>query len=131
MLKINWGELRKLTNEEKTWGDKDDPSVEDVRNLIERFCESYTCARETLSYVAITIGKHPADLVRISDSGNEKKAADVVYKIPVPSLGTFTRDCREEDDEGGERVMTSTTLYPIGTGNTIAAGTLASWQYAL
>jgi fructose-1-phosphate kinase PfkB-like protein len=116
MLKINLSELCKLTNISKN--ESESGSMDDVQKAIVQLFQKVgeEDLRTALKYITITDGKHPAYLVRI---GNKETKEDVIYRIKIPDL------IQSSATEG------ETFLYPIGAGDAVAAGTLASWEYML
>ena len=108
ILKVNASELCRLAKVSKTssevGGIESGELVEGVNNFLDKF-QPY--AFKALTGFAITDGKHPAHCITID---KEQKAFSI-YKIPVPDLES------------------AKTLYPIGAGDTVAAGMLAAWRY--
>lgn len=106
ILKVNASELCRLAQVSKTTTEVGgiDPAelVDGVKSFLKK-----PYAFEALTGFAITDGKHPAYCITIDKEEKELS----IYKIPVPDL------------ESAE------TLYPIGAGDTVAAGTLSAWRY--
>mmetsp|Transcript_17936 Transcript_17936/g.33890 ORF Transcript_17936/g.33890 Transcript_17936/m.33890 type:complete len:425 (+) Transcript_17936:1-1275(+) len=108
VLKINVDELCALVGlskeeeEQKQQGDVDDTDVT-VFQAVSMFLDQFDKAATSLTAVALTNGPDPAYVASFPDQ--------TLYKVPVPQLQT-----------------TTTTLYPIGAGDAVAAGTLAAWQ---
>jgi fructose-1-phosphate kinase PfkB-like protein len=106
ILKVNASELCRLAQVSKTSTEVGgiDPAelVDGVNGFLNK-----PYAVEALTGFAITDGKHPAHCITMSKDKKEFS----IYKIPVPDL------------ESAE------TLYPIGAGDTVAAGTLSAWRY--
>ena len=106
VLKLNAAELCKLGGLSK------DESVrvtsKELTDATFGFVAKYPAAVNALDYLLVTDGKFPGNVVEIPTGGEEGIQTTTV---PVPDLA-----------ESG-------TLYPIGAGDTVAAGTLAAWQY--
>lgn len=104
--KVNLGELCALVGQAKL--ENDDASV---TAALEKFAQKFTSERTNqLHAIALTNGPKAAYLARPSASSSSATTWSVT-KIPTPSLSS----------EG-------VTLYPIGAGDAVAAGTLAAWQ---
>ena len=99
VLKINVDELCALVGLSK---DKQEDTDTTVSKAVIMFVEKFDQAATSLTAVALTNGPDPAYVATLSDQ--------TLYKVPVPQLET------------------TTTLYPIGAGDAVAAGTLAAWQ---
>lgn len=121
MLKINLAELCLFTNLVKS--EQESGSMADVQKAISQLFQTVgeEDIRTALKYIAITDGEHPAFLVRI---GNNVTKEDVIYRIKIPDLLHSRSDAGTASEE-------ETLLYPIGAGDAVAAGTLASWEYML
>jgi len=115
MLKINLSELCKLTN--ISTSESKSGSMDDVQKAILQLFQKVgeEDMRTALKYITITDGEHPAHLIRL---GNNETKEDVMYRIKIPDLLSSTSE--------GE-----TLLYPIGAGDAVTAGTLASWEFML
>lgn len=122
MLKINLTELRNLVD---IYQDGDDTSINEISSVIRGLFETYPKARDALGYVAITNGKHPSYLVTVGGDGgvDNNQKTDVIYEIKIPAF--VNEDNNMDKGEGAQ------ALYPIGAGDTVAAGTLAAWQYLM
>lgn len=104
VLKLNAAELCKLAGVEKAGGEGDRVSAEELAASARGFAAAHAGAVGALDYLCVTDGKWPGHLVEVS--------ADFrTWQLPAVDLS----------GEG--------TLYPIGAGDTVAAGTLAAWQY--
>jgi fructose-1-phosphate kinase PfkB-like protein len=106
IIKVNASELCRLAQVSKISTEVGgiDPAelVDGVKSFLNK-----PYALQALTGFAITDGKHPAHCITIDKDKKELS----IYKIPVPDL------------ESAE------TLYPIGAGDTVAAGTLSAWRY--
>jgi sugar/nucleoside kinase (ribokinase family) len=71
---------------------------------VETFVKEFGEARNALAGLAVTDGRHPAHFVAF-----QQETFDIL-QLPVPDL------------------KSSGTLYPIGAGDSVAAGTLAAWR---
>jgi len=106
VLKLNAAELCKLGGLSK------DESVrvtsKELSDATLGFVAKYPAAGDALDYLLVTDGRFPGNVVAVPTGGEEGIRTT---EVPVPDLS-----------ERG-------TLYPIGAGDTVAAGTLAAWQY--
>lgn len=102
MLKINYGELCRLSNI-GIMTDAKEASANDVASAIESLFDEYHNIDRVFKYIAVTNGKHHAYFV---DMANGKQ----FFKL-----------------EGFDIVSFHGPLYPIGAGDAVAAGTFAVW----
>lgn len=103
LLKINASELCSLVGVKKSSSEAGGIDMKELKQAVDGFVTQF--GKEALVGLALTDGKHPAHLVSFgSDDENE------IYKLPTPTLDP------------------KLTLYPIGAGDSVAAGTLASWK---
>mmetsp|Transcript_33873 Transcript_33873/g.74314 ORF Transcript_33873/g.74314 Transcript_33873/m.74314 type:complete len:435 (-) Transcript_33873:1265-2569(-) len=101
VLKINASELCRLAGVTQSGSSEaDGVSLDELKEAVSSFSSQYS-ASDALDYMAITDGRHPAHLVKVQDSS--------MYKLGVVDL------------------TSDQTLYPIGAGDSVAAGTLAAW----
>jgi fructose-1-phosphate kinase PfkB-like protein len=101
VLKINAAELCRLAGVTQSGSSEaDGVSLDELKEAVSSFSSQYS-ASDALDYMAITDGRHPAHLVKVQDSS--------MYKLGVVDLSS------------------DQTLYPIGAGDSVAAGTLAAW----
>ncbi|KAL3768582.1 hypothetical protein ACHAWO_001531 [Cyclotella atomus] len=100
VLKLNAAELCKLANVPKKESER--VTLEELKESTSNFVNSFNA--NGLDYLCVTDGKFPGYLIELAD---EKR--------------TWQMDSIDLSDRG--------TLYPIGAGDTVAAGTLAAWQY--
>jgi len=126
VLKVNIAELCKMSGVTKTSGSEAECATqEEVIAAVIAFLEKYVDSRRALDYIAITDGKGPAHLVKIKETNDElqNEGNIKIWKLQVADLFAYTQDqsLMSGDD--------SLTLYPIGAGDTVAAGTLAAWQH--
>lgn len=108
VLKLNAAELCNLAGVSKSAGEADQVTLEELKASTTGFCEKFPNAGAALDYLCITDGKWPGYLVAIPKSAS---SAIQAWQLPAVDLSK----------EG--------MLYPIGAGDTVAAGTLAAWQY--
>ena len=101
VLKLNAAELCRLANVQKKESDR--VTIDELRKSTSGFMSNFENA-EALSYLCVTDGKFPGYLIETKDE-----------------FRTWQLDSIDLSDRG--------TLYPIGAGDTVAAGTLAAWQY--
>ncbi len=103
VLKINASELCRLAGVEQSGASEEDGvSLDELKAAVKKFKTEFV-ATESLDYMAITDGRHPAHLVKVKDSS--------VFRLGVVDLSS------------------DQTLYPIGAGDSVAAGTLAAWLH--
>ena len=119
VLKLNAAELCKLAGVAKrSGGEADRVTIDELMSSTQGLIAKYANVVGSLDYLCITDGKYPGYLVEIPKT------------IPVSTSG----------ENGGFRAWqmpavdlskqsTDGMLYPIGAGDTVAAGTLAAWQY--
>ena len=108
VLKLNAAELCKLGG----LSSKDESvrvTSKELSDATAGFVAKYPAAVEALDYLLVTDGRFPGNVVEVPTGGSEDGIQTTT--VPVPDLS-----------EKG-------TLYPIGAGDTVAAGTLAAWQY--
>jgi 1-phosphofructokinase len=108
ILKLNAAELCRLAKvETSSEGEADgieaDELIDGAMGLLRQF-DPYAAA--ALDGIAVTDGKHAAHFVHIDKDTKELR----IFRLSVPVLDS------------------SRTLYPIGAGDTVAAGTLAAWK---
>jgi len=103
ILKLNAAELCKLTNVPK---ESERVTIEELKMSTSIFVSNYANAN-ALNYLCVTDGKFPGYLIELG----EKK----------DKFRTWQIDSIDLSERG--------TLYPIGAGDTVAAGTLAAWQH--
>eukprot|EP00584_Thalassiosira_punctigera_P016516 CAMPEP_0172551702 /NCGR_PEP_ID=MMETSP1067-20121228/40156_1 /TAXON_ID=265564 ORGANISM="Thalassiosira punctigera, Strain Tpunct2005C2" /NCGR_SAMPLE_ID=MMETSP1067 /ASSEMBLY_ACC=CAM_ASM_000444 /LENGTH=406 /DNA_ID=CAMNT_0013339515 /DNA_START=165 /DNA_END=1385 /DNA_ORIENTATION=+ len=108
VLKLNAAELCKLAGVTKPSGETDRVTMEELTASTKGFVSTHASAIGALDYLCITDGKWPGYLVEVPRSAS---ASFRTWQLPAVDLSK----------EG--------MLYPIGAGDTVAAGTLAAWQY--
>ena len=129
MLKVNIFELCKLastTISDATAEESGQVLLGDIKNALNGFYKKFPDARRALDYVAITNGKFPAHFACIDDDSVEYEN-DLLYEISFPDL----LDCIKEVNPNEDTTTNSGTIYPIGSGDSVAAGTLAAWQWSV
>ncbi|KAI2509459.1 tagatose-6-phosphate kinase [Fragilaria crotonensis] len=102
LLKINASELCQLAGIKKSTSEAGGIVLEELIQAIKAFIIKFN-ALNALEGLAITDGKHPSFLVAFGEAKFD------VYKIQTPALNP------------------NLVLYPIGAGDSVTAGTLASW----
>ena len=100
VLKLNAAELCKLANVPKKESER--VTMDELKSSTSSFSTNYNI--KGLNYLCITDGKFPAYLVELAG----KRRTWQMNSIDLSEKGT---------------------LYPIGAGDTVAAGTLAAWHY--
>lgn len=116
VLKVNAAELCNLAGLTKSGGkEADQASVDEIAASAKGFVAKYggSDAIEALDYLCVTDGKHPAYLVQLLTDDADRSFP--TWRMPTVDLSQRTGDAG--------------TLFPIGAGDTVAAGTLAAWQY--
>ncbi|CAB9517220.1 Tagatose-6-phosphate kinase [Seminavis robusta] len=109
IFKVNASELCKLAGVKKSNNEVDGIQQDELVAAVSGFLKKYEPhAIEALSAIAITDGKHPAHMAIMKG-----KESFGLYQLPVNAL-----------PEGK-------TLFPIGAGDAVAAGTMAAWQCLL
>lgn len=108
VLKLNAAELCNLAGVAKSSGEAEQVTLEELKASTTAFCKKYPNAHIALDYLCITDGKWPGYLVEVPKSAS---SSFQTWQLPAVDLSK----------EG--------MLYPIGAGDTVAAGTLAAWQY--
>jgi fructose-1-phosphate kinase PfkB-like protein len=104
MIKMNRQELFQLIG----WGDMDDHlSIQQCTHVVQDMERLFPT--QAMDCIAITHGKAPAYLIQ-----RETKEW-MVYEFIIPNLHQLYPQYK--------------TLYPIGAGDAVAAGTIAVWQY--
>ena len=112
VLKLNAAELCKLANVPKSSGETHQITTDELISSTRGFISEYKNAIGALSYLCITDGKFPGHLVKIPQQSSSSELTDFqMWELPAVDLGNVGM------------------LYPIGAGDTVAAGTLAAWQY--
>jgi len=116
VLKLNAAELCKLAGVAKSpGGEADRVTMEELTSSTKGFVQKFADAAGALDYLCITDGKYPGYLVEIpQDTAIGSETSFRTWQMPAVDLTTQAK-------EG--------MLYPIGAGDTVAAGTLAAWQY--
>lgn len=110
VLKVNASELCRLAKVSTDGSETSGVSVETVASAIQGFLASYKpSATKALDAIAITDGSHPGYLAVLSSDDSEFR----LFQLPVSELDS------------------SQTLYPIGAGDSVAAGLLAAWKCLL
>ena len=109
VLKLNAAELCKLGGVDKLSGETSQVTSKELVASTHGFIKTYKDAVGALEYLCITDGKFPGHVIELpSTSSGDLK----IYQLPSIDL---SKD--------------GTTLFPIGAGDTVAASTLAAWQY--
>ena len=112
VLKLNAAELCKLANVPKSSGETHQITTDELISSTRKFITEYKNAIGALSYLCITDGKFPGHLVKIPQQGISSELTDFqMWELPAVNLTNVGM------------------LYPIGAGDTVAACTLAAWQY--
>eukprot|EP00986_Skeletonema_menzelii_P011300 scaffold5797_cov142-Skeletonema_menzelii.AAC.7 len=107
VLKLNAAELCKLAGADKSEAEK--VTIEELTAATRGFLSKYECASSALDYLCVTDGKFPGYLVEVPKDSTEEDKFNLI-QLPATEI------------KGG-------MLFPIGAGDTVAAGTLAAWQY--
>ena len=109
VLKLNAAELCRLASVAKSAGEAARATQEELVAAARGFMTQYPAVIAALDYLCVTDGRWPGHLIEVasvSDGLNPR-----MWELPVADLSAVE------------------TLYPIGAGDAVAAGTLAAWQY--
>jgi len=106
LLKINASELSRMMGVRKSSSEAGGIKLKELEEAVQTFKEKYTNARQGLSGIALTDGKHPSYLISFDDNDEGYE----IIQIRVPVLDK------------------AVSIYPIGAGDSVAAGTLACWK---
>lgn len=104
MLKINYGEFRKLANRPNVL-DAEEASIQELDQLIKSMSSMCDAFGRVVQYLALTNGKHPAYFVDMNQEGRRK-----YYRLDVVDMY----------QEGID-------IFPIGAGDAVSAGVFAKW----
>lgn len=88
-------------------------SNDEVQRALDKLLDQYPAAHMAPYAVALTLRPRPAHVATTTTTTTSPTSTDRPYKlvkVPVPLLDT------------------TTTLFPIGAGDAVAAGTLAAWH---
>lgn len=119
MLKLNFAEICSLA---RIKVDSETSCIDpnQVVNAVNEFLSTVANAQEALDYIAITNSSNPAYFFCISRERRQSAKNDGVitsmFQLTVPNVSFL--------QPGG-----AVTVYPIGAGDSVAAGTLAAWEY--
>ena len=107
IFKVNASELCSLAGVKKSNNEVDGVKRDELVAAIRGFLNDFQpAAAQALTAIAITDGKHVAHLAVIGKDGKEFR----LFEVPVCALPS------------------GRTLFPIGAGDAVAAGTMAAWQ---
>lgn len=130
ILKLNASELCRLASVDKTSTEAGGVKSQELIAAIPKFLSEFEPhAEKALTAIAVTDGAHPAYLAVLPVASEDEFR---LFELPVANL-----DVTEDDaaDEPLHKQLLSTlqdaTLYPIGAGDAVAAGTLAAWKALL
>ena len=103
-------------------------AVPEMVEAVSAYLRQFPEAQSALTAMALTDGAHPAYLAVLtndsdSDDSDEKEAGFDLYRLPVPDLKAYHRRSTTKEEE--DNLL---QLYPIGAGDSVAAGTLAAWK---
>jgi len=127
LLKINAAELCRLAGvvEPRSQAETAGVAVPEVVEAVSAYMRQYPEAQSALTAMALTDGAHPAYLAVLtndSDNDDDKEVGFDLYRLPVPDLKAYHGSNKQDDEES------LLQLYPIGAGDSVAAGTLAAWK---
>ena len=105
ILKINASELCRLAKAPKSSSEAEGISPGELGMAVDQFLKEFS--PKALAGLAITDGKYAAHFVALNGAIEEKPE---IFRMDPPILDK------------------SKTLYPIGAGDSVAAGTLAAWR---
>jgi len=109
VLKLNAAELCKLGGVDKLSGETSQVTAEELVASTHGFIKTYEDAIGALDYLCITDGKFPGHVIELPSTSSSDDFK--IFQLPAIDLSK----------DG--------MLYPIGAGDTVAASTLAAWQY--
>jgi fructose-1-phosphate kinase PfkB-like protein len=116
ILKVNLAELCRLANV-YVKSETSEASLEQIHHAVHGFLSTFAGALTALDYIAITNGCHPAHLACIQREAKESEdAISKLFRIKVPSLSIVQKGNQSQ-------------IFPIGAGDSVAAGTLAACEY--
>ena len=109
ILKVNASELCRLASVPKTKSEAGGVHIQELVSAVTNFIQKFH-ALKALNAIAITDGAHPAHLAVMPIAGELEFR---LFELPIADL--------KEDNP-------ILTLFPIGAGDAVAAGTLAAWK---
>jgi hypothetical protein len=118
MLKINLSELSSLVNSI--------PKPSDICTIAHSFLDQYPDATNALSHVAITNGREDAFLISL-----KRRSTHLLDTVDTVSSTTMVRDDRVQAiwTIPVPKLPEKKLAFPIGAGDTVSAGILASWMH--
>ena len=136
ILKINVAELCRYVNV-PIQKESDGVRVESVVDAMAQFWQQQQQLQSSLvttplqpNVIALTNGAHPAYLAVLKsppESSSLPLSFDL-YRLPIASpFSVDSDDCSNNNNNNYD--PHSSTLYPIGAGDAVAAGTFAAWNY--
>ena len=122
ILKINASELCRLAGVDSKASETSGVDKNVLVAAVTQFLtQEQPYASQALTAIAITDGAHPAFLAALPVVEDEDDFR--LFQLPISKLLT---DSSSTQDSGPSLVD---TLYPIGAGDAVAAGTLAAWKF--
>jgi fructose-1-phosphate kinase PfkB-like protein len=119
VFKVNAAELCKLAKVVKKDSETAGIQQDELIQAIKQFLNNFPKSTKAFDALAITDGSHPAYLVQI-DKGSNNEISFKLNQLQIPSLQPMKPN--DSDDE-------PFVLYPIGAGDSVAAGLLAAWRF--
>ena len=139
ILKINVAELCRYVNV-PIQKESDGVRIESVVDAMSQFWQqqqqllqsSLVTTPRQPNVIALTNGAHPAYLAVLKsppESSSLPLSFDL-YRLPIASpFSVDSDDCSGSNNNNNNYDPHSSTLYPIGAGDAVAAGTFAAWNY--
>jgi fructose-1-phosphate kinase PfkB-like protein len=130
ILKVNAAELCRMAGVKKTnseaGGVEPDELVQGVKQFLAKFRPGAVLA---LNAIAVTDGAHPAYMATLPVTEEENEFR--LFRLQVAQLKQEETQKNKSSWASSSSIdaeTSSRTLYPIGAGDAVAAGTLAAWK---
>jgi fructose-1-phosphate kinase PfkB-like protein len=125
VFKVNASELCRLASVNKSNSEAGGVATVELIESIQQFLVKYPASRKAFDAIAITDGAHPAYLADLSHSVDNDDVDDTtsfhLFQLPIVPLHTNNND-------GDDESKNPSVLFPIGAGDSVAAGLLAAWK---
>lgn len=132
ILKCNASELCRLAGVNKPSGEADGVKQEELIDAIAMFLKTYPDARRALTAIALTDGAHPSYLAFMPVMSETEFR---LFQLPVTKLALKGDGGDEsmwgqwtESQQKSAKPSSPPKIFPIGAGDSVAAGTLAAWK---
>jgi fructose-1-phosphate kinase PfkB-like protein len=120
IFKVNASELCKLAKVSKKNSETAGIHQDELIQAIEQYFCIFPESKIAFDAIAITDGSHPAYLVQHDKKSLDKDTSFQITQLPISSLHEIRSN--DNNDE-------SLVLYPIGAGDSVAAGILGAWRF--